>query len=465
MRKAVSVGLPFWWLFTATDWLMARYVAPSDFSFYVLLRVAGGAVLALVLARLRRSPRPSWRLLWALDVAAYTAPALLIALMCLRIKGIASPYATGTIMVLIVRGTTMPDRWTRAALLGAGPALAFPLTMLAGMAVSPALRSELQDPAALATFALNLAFIACAHALMVTGGHIVWSLRRQVFEARSLGRYTLKRRLGSGGMGEVWLASHRTMKQDVAVKILKQSLDGVQEPLAVRRLEREVKAMTRLRHPNTVRVFDYGVTEDGLWFYAMELLDGEDLATIVKRSGPFAPARAIRVVGQAVRALAEAHALGIVHRDVKPGNIILAAMGGERDFVKVIDFGIAKVPHATLTESLTGAGDMLGTPAYMAPEAFAGDEIDAPADVYAIGAVLYFLLAGKPPFEGNGSVGGFMAGHLRATPVPPSRKLGAPLPVDLEAVVARCLEKAPAARFASMAELRVALEACASTSE
>jgi serine/threonine-protein kinase len=294
---------------------------------------------------------------------------------------------------------------------------------------------------------------------------MVGSLRRAVFEARRVGHYELKRRIGRGATGEVWLAHHAALKRDVAVKILRPEACN---DVGISRFEREAHATAELVHPNTVRIFDFGSTDDGLWYYAMELLEGETLADLVRREGPLPPARAIQLALQAARALAEAHARRIVHRDVKPSNLFVTTMGGERDFVKVLDFGIARFFRAPgrADATLTKDGSIVGTPAYISPEAVLGEEVDARADVYAMGAVIYFMLTAHPPFEAadEGAIG-LMLAQVSRPPAPPSVRLGAPLPADLEAVVMRCLEKAPAERYADAKELAEALTACCGARE
>jgi serine/threonine-protein kinase len=257
-------------------------------------------------------------------------------------------------------------------------------------------------------------------------------------------------------MGDIWVAHHAGLKRDVAVKILR---PDAQERMgsAVSRFEREVRATTELMHPNTVRLFDYGVTEDGLWYYVMELLEGETLGAHVARVGPLPPARALHVIGQAARALGEAHERGIVHRDIKPENLFLTSLGGEHDFIKVLDFGIAKVTAVDAT--VTGTGWILGTPAYVSPEAAMGKIVDARSDVYALGAVLYFLLCGRPPFECDNAAMTIMA-HVSEDPEPPSLKLGHVLPHDIEAVVMRAMHKEPSERYASASDFALALSAC-----
>ncbi|HTJ80995.1 MAG TPA: serine/threonine-protein kinase, partial [Polyangiaceae bacterium] len=222
-------------------------------------------------------------------------------------------------------------------------------------------------------------------------------------------------------------------------------------PRAAARFEREVQALAELEHPNTVRVFDYGVTDDGLLYYAMELLTGVDLATLVRRAGPLSPARAVHMVLAASRALAEAHDKGMVHRDIKPENLFVASAGGELDFVKVLDFGIVRLEEDG-AEALTQDGHLAGTPTFMAPEVGRGAEADARSDVYALGAVLYFLLTGRPPFEGRGTAA-MLSAHQTEPVMPPSLRMDAPLAKDVEELALRCLAKAPAERPKDAGEL------------
>jgi serine/threonine-protein kinase len=280
-----------------------------------------------------------------------------------------------------------------------------------------------------------------------------------VFEARNLGRYRLKRRLAAGGMGEVWVAYHPSLKRDVAIKILRNDVQ-MQSENAVPRFEREARATADLQHPNTVRVFDYGATEDGLLYYVMELLEGETVAEHVERVGPLAPARAVRIIGQAARAISEAHERGIVHRDIKPENLFLTSLGGEHDFVKVLDFGIAKMAEEDGEGSITRTGWMLGTPLYMSPEVVSGGAADAQSDVYALGAVLYLMLCGRPPFE-SANPGALVFAQVHRAAIPPSERLGRPLPKDLEALIMRSLEKDPADRYVSATEFVRALSCLA----
>lgn len=457
-RRAFAIGYAMWASYIAIDWAVVRYLHAGSLSYFLFLRLALLVVVAPVLLRLHRGPTLTRKTLTTADLLVYTGAAVTMSLMCLQFRGIASPYLPGFCLVLISRTVTaQDDPWKRGLVMNGIPVAAFFAVLLGAAAFSTDVATQLRDPAAIATLVLNGSYVFGAYVALVVGGHLIWSLRRQVFEARSLGRYRLKHRLATGGMGEVWVAYHAGLKRDVAVKILKPE-EQERSAGALARFEREVRATAELAHPNTVRVFDYGGTEDGLWYYVMELLEGETLAEHVTRQGPLAPARAIHIVGQAARALAEAHERGIVHRDIKPENLFLTSLGGEHDFVKVIDFGIAKVDSVDGTT--TGTGWIMGTPAYMSPEVAMGEAADARSDVYALGEVLYFLLCGLPPFRAD-SVAALLFAQVNERACSPSRVLGRQLPSDVEAVVARALEKEPSARYSTAAELALALSSCA----
>jgi serine/threonine-protein kinase len=455
-RRALLVSCFVWTSFFMTDLAVIHYLHAGSIVHFAAVRVAVLAVMLGILARVYRDANPSELTLRTSDVLAYTGPAIGMALMCVEFRGFASPYIPGMCLVLLARTVTSQDPWKRGLVMTGIPVAAFFAVILAGALFSPMMTGQINDPAAITTFLLNTAYVLGTYFFLVVGGHIVWSLRRQIFEARSLGRYKLKKRLAAGGMGDVWMAYHPSLKRDVALKILRP--DALERSAsALSRFEREVRATSELMHPNTVRVFDYGATEDGLWYYVMELLEGETLAQHVTRLGPLAPARALHIVGQAARALGEAHERGIVHRDVKPENLFLTSLGGEHDFVKVIDFGIAKLQSADVTMTDTGA--VLGTPAYISPEVAMGKAADARSDVYGLGTVLYFLLCGKPPFDGD-TAGAVIFQHVHERPASPSRVLGRQLPADVEIVVMRALEKDPAARYETAAELAFALAGC-----
>jgi serine/threonine protein kinase len=293
--------------------------------------------------------------------------------------------------------------------------------------------------------------------------HVVTKLGRQVSKARQMGSYRLVRMLGKGGMGEVWQARHRMLARDAAIKLIQPDLlTSASEKHAVvmqRRFEQEANTTASLRSPHTVELYDFGVTEDGVFYYVMELLEGIDLATLVKRYGPLPPARVAHILGQVCRSLAEAHGHQMIHRDIKPTNIFLCRMGNEYDFAKVLDFGLVKAP-VTSDIDITEAGVTTGTPAYMAPEIVLGNSrIDGRCDLYGLGCVAYLLLTGKPVFEERAATALILA-HVQKAPVPMFERSGLAVPESLERVVMMCLAKQPAARPGSAESLGRMLAGC-----
>lgn len=292
--------------------------------------------------------------------------------------------------------------------------------------------------------------------------HVVTSLGRQVTKAREMGSYQLVKLLGKGGMGEVWQASHRMLTRDAAIKLIQPDLlnrvSQKDAKLMQRRFEQEAKATASLRSPHTVELYDFGVTEAGVLYYVMELLDGIDLATLVKTFGPQSPARVVHILSQVCKSLGDAHRHGMIHRDIKPTNIYLCRMGNEYDFAKVLDFGLVKVLDAKDLQ-LTGVGAATGTPAYMAPEVALGNEhIDGRCDLYGLGCVAYWLLTGCLVFE-ESSATAMMLAHLQKTPVLPSERSGLAVPLAVEQAVMMCLAKKPEDRPESAESLARALAA------
>ena len=283
-------------------------------------------------------------------------------------------------------------------------------------------------------------------------------------DARRLGPYTLIEKLGEGGMGVVYLARHAMLRRPAAVKLLPPHRSGAD---SVARFEREVQLTARLTHPNTVRVFDFGVTRDDVFYYAMEYLEGASLADVIAESGPMPAGRVIHILEQIAGALAEAHRIGLIHRDIKPANIILTEQGGAPDVAKLVDFGLVKqlgaaspADQLAASPAVTRTDQIAGTPLYMAPEAIGTpDQIDARTDLYALGAVGYFLLTGRDVFTGRNLLE-VCGHHLHSLPVPPSERLGARVPADLEALILSCLEKDPDRRPADASSLQAALRAC-----
>jgi serine/threonine-protein kinase len=286
---------------------------------------------------------------------------------------------------------------------------------------------------------------------------VIYGLRAEVREARRFGQYVLERKIGEGAMGIVYRATHAMLRRPAAIKLLLK--DRASEADLVR-FEREVQLTSRLVHPNTISIFDYGRTAEGVFYYVMEYLDGLDLQSLVDQYGPVEPARAIHILAQVSGALAEAHALGLIHRDIKPANIVLTDRPDEPDVVKVVDFGLVRRFGGNLAESAAGDA-IIGTPLYMAPETISQpDTVDGRSDLYAVGAVAYFLLTGRHVFEAA-SVLEVCSKHMLEAPVPPSQRLGKALPADLEAIVLACLAKNRNTRPASATVLRTTLLACA----
>jgi serine/threonine protein kinase len=258
-------------------------------------------------------------------------------------------------------------------------------------------------------------------------------------------------------MGTVYKARHALLRRPTAIKILNPK---TLSDTAVARFEREVQLTSGLTHPNTVAIYDFGRTPEGVFYYAMEYLEGVNLDQLVKGHGPLPEARATYVLRQVCASLAEAHAAGLVHRDVKPANVFLTFRGGQYDFVKVLDFGLAKLAGEEREGNLTSTDIVAGTPLYVSPEAITQPErLDARADVYGIGAVGYFLLTGTPVFTGS-SATDICLQHVRTTPQPPSVRTGQTVSPALEAILLRCLAKNPTQRPSDAAELLTLLEAC-----
>ncbi len=285
---------------------------------------------------------------------------------------------------------------------------------------------------------------------------VIYNLRAQVRAAERLGQYTLEGKLGEGGMGVVYRANHAFLRRPTAIKLLPMQRAGA---TGLARFEREVLETSRLTHPNTVAIYDFGRTADGSFYYAMEYLDGVSFEQLVDHDGPQPPGRVVHLLRQACGALAEAHRRGVVHRDIKPANLQLCVRGDIPDFVKVLDFGLAKQLRGP-DPLLTAVDTPLGTPHYMAPEAVTAPEtVDARTDIYALGALGYFLATGSPPFRGE-TVVSVLANTLHVDPQPPSERLGRSLPSQFEAVILRCLAKKPEARPVSAVDLSSALTAC-----
>ena len=263
-------------------------------------------------------------------------------------------------------------------------------------------------------------------------------------------------------MGEVYKASHRMLARPAAIKLIRPEMLGGNDPAvaarAIARFRREAEAAANLRSSHTVDLYDFGVTEDQTLYLVMEFLDGMDLESLVRQHGPMPAPRVIHVLRQVCDSLEEAHARGLVHRDIKPANIHLGRVGCREDFVKVLDFGLVKTAAVGAAQSLaTMEGVIMGTPAYMAPEMALGDNVDARADLYALGCVADYLLTGEQVFTGD-TVLKVITQHLQAVPVPPSERTELPIPATLEHLVLACLAKKPGERPQNARQLAQSLD-------
>jgi serine/threonine-protein kinase len=388
-----------------------------------------------------------------LDVAIVADPGLLVAINVYVLRSLRfAPLMALLVLCFLVLGRALlvPSAPKRTAIAGALAVLPLQAVNLFIAVTEPEL---LLVPAVLQVASL-VAWSVGIVALSAYGSGIIYGLREQVREARQLGQYTLVEKIGEGGMGAVFRARHAMLRRPTAIKLLPPGKAGEQQ---LTRFEREVQLTAELTHPNTVQIYDYGRSPDGVFYYAMELLDGLDLDTLVERHGPLGPGRTVHVLEQVCGALAEAHARGLVHRDIKPANIFLCQRGGELDVVKVLDFGLVKdlAGDANLTEMDVVAG----TPAFLSPEAItAPDRVGPHSDLYAVGAVGYYLLTGEHVFRGA-TVVEVASHHVHTRPEPPSKRSGRAVPTALEAIVLRCLAKKPEERYDGARALRRALEA------
>jgi serine/threonine-protein kinase len=358
------------------------------------------------------------------------------------------------IILMNVYGVFIPNTWRRAAIV-VGSMSAVPIVAAFGaMTQQQAVRDYLLEQGGLSSMGI---WVGVAAVTAVYGSHRFGRLRREAFDAGREGTYTLREKLGSGGMGDVYLAEHRLLKRACAIKLIRSDKAG--DPHAIARFEGEVQATAKLTHPNTVEIYDYGHTDDGTFYYAMEFLPGLNLQELVERYGPLPPGRALFLLKQVCSALKEAHAHGLVHRDIKPGNIFAAERGGLYDVAKLLDFGLVKsIGVETSSMNLTIDGTIVGSPLYACPEAAVGEPLDARSDIYSLGATAYFLLTGRPVFEGDRPIKVLFA-HANDTPTPPSQVIPG-VADDLESVVMKCLEKKREDRFADVTELESALNNC-----
>ena len=360
----------------------------------------------------------------------------------------------GGSLLIVIYSLVLPHSWRETA------SLALPLAIL--LYCYPGFLSLVDDNIAVILaqnrfdHPIPLPFVAAAFSMV--GAYVVESNRKAVFQLRQFHQYRLVMKLGEGGMGEIYLAEHRMLKRSCALKLIRP--EQVDEAALVR-FEREVKATAELTHPHAVKVFDYGRTEEGTFYYVMELLPGKNLGDLVETHGRISPERTIHFLRQTCGALAEAHSKGLIHRDLKPHNIFASERGGLYDYTKLLDFGLVKTPKkiADNVSTVSDNDGITGSPYFIAPEqARDFTSVDERTDIYALGAVGYFLVTGKPPFVRENLLGVVMAHVL--DPVDPPSQLHTDVPGDLEAILLKCLEKDPDARYQTAESLEQALSEC-----
>ncbi len=410
-----------------------RWIGTGSLTFVLAVRFATTAFHVAVVLPLFRSPLPSPRVAEALAASVFPVSSFALMLIATLQGGLTSPYVTALFVIVMGQTIAWPSPWRTGVAYAALSSLIYPVGLLVATRFDADLRAQLHDGHSVAVFATYVAVIIAGAIIAVWGGHVMWSLRRSVFESRKLGRYRLLKRVGKGGMGEVWSAEDRALRRSVALKIL--SPEYGRKPAAVARFEREIQATAAIAHPSVVRIHDWGVTDDGVWYYAMDALDGADLATIVRRCGPLPPALALHLFVPAAGGLAEAHRNGIVHRDVKPANMFVVAPETQPQRLDLLDFGIARIGDDA---ELTQQGAVMGTPGYMAPEVLAGAPGSVAADIYGFAASLYFSLTGSSPRDAINA---------------PASALIAGIPEDVDDALVRALDADPSRRHTTATEL------------
>lgn len=441
LRRRLTVFYGYFALFGALGAVAVRIrgipvdIDPDVLAFMRNVQGAHALVLCATFAALRFGVREP-RAMRALDIfaTASTAVTAAVALSAVpRALTIDVSVVSFFVLFFTLRAALVPSKPWVATLIAAVSAIPFTIG-LSNMYE----RALVPDPSGATLAALRAMLGGIAGVYLVS--KTIYGLRRVVEQAVQLGQYVVHEKIGEGGMGTVYRASHAMLKRPTAIKLI---APDKASKTAIARFEREVMAASRLSHPNNVAIYDFGRTAGGVFYYAMELLDGEDLQSLVDREGPQSVVRTLHILRQLAAALGEAHEAGLVHRDVKPANIMLCTRGGVRDFVKVLDFGLVKDIAMPESTKITAETSITGTPLYMAPEGIAAPErVGPPTDVYGVGCVAYFLLTGRPPFLGKNIVE-VCAAHIGVAPEPPSLHAPGPVPNELDTLIVHCLAKDP----------------------
>ncbi len=355
--------------------------------------------------------------------------------------------------LVVIYGTLIPNTWKRCAR-NVGVLVALPVGMMVFMCANcPILGPHLWNP-----ILDSATLLGIGSAIAIFGSYKISELHQEAIQAKKLGQYQLKEKLGAGGMGEVFIAEHMMLRRTCAIKIIHRN--HASDPVTLSRFQREVQAMANLTHWNTVEIYDYGLSDDGTFYYAMEYLPGMSLQDMVDQYGPISPARTIHFLKQICAALQEAHGRDLIHRDIKPSNVIACERGGVPDVAKLLDFGLVQNSNLNAASvKLTTDGMVLGSPPYMSPEQAKGQtDIDPRSDIYSVGGLAYFLLTGHPMFERETPMQVLMA-HVYEE-VTPLRRLRPDVPTDLEEVIMKCLAKEKEQRFANVESLLEAFDQC-----
>jgi len=449
-------------IIASSVFLTAMLIATVVFSFLgkiptstMVSRILAAIVLGSILVFLKKHPVVRLQHLRILEIVIICVPmaeilyvlyarsnAMAEAGLAERVPALRSQIAGVASLVITVYGIFIPNTWKRTAIVSLGIIGVTCSVMAIQHHYSPSLHhNDAHDIEIHAMIVMMLCFFG---AVATVGSHVVHGIRRQVEKLREYGQYRLLNEIGRGSMGVVHKAEHRMLKRPAAIKLI--NADSAADKSAIARFEDEVQISATLSHWNTVQIYDYGQTDNGDFYYVMEYLDGEPLSSRLKRQGALSVEETIRIMTQLCDGLVEAHAIGMIHRDLKPANIFLATVGGEKDVVKILDFGLA-----TLTEENASACGVCGTPSYMSPEQIRGEAVDGRSDIYALGCIFYECLTGKLAYPGE-TVSKILFNHLEG--VMPEHATLTTKAGKLWDVIAKCLEMEKERRFGTVAELK-----------